>query len=68
MGKHYKGSNNKTLFFPKVEDRLKIRINTAPKFTTITMGHGNIKSYLYEGKIGENPSVSVKKVTKPCNT
>ena len=42
MGKHYKGSNNKT-FLPKVEDRLKIRIKTTPKFTTITTGHGTMK-------------------------
>jgi len=32
-------------FFPKVEDRLKIRINITPKFTIITTGHGNMKSY-----------------------
>jgi len=36
------------LFFHKIEDRLKIRINTTPKFTTITTGHGNIKSYSYK--------------------
>ena len=41
-----KGETTK-FFFPKVEDRLKIRINTIPKLTTITTGHGNIKSYLY---------------------
>ena len=59
MGKHYKGSNNKTLF-PKIEDRLKIRINTTPKFTTITTDHGNIKSYLYKCKIIDNPQCHCK--------
>ena len=60
-----KGATTK-LFFPKVEYRFKIRINTAPKFTTITR-HGNIKSYLYKCKMITR-SVSVKMVTKRCNT
>ena len=40
-----KGATTK-LFFPILDDRLKIRIHTTPKFTTITTGNGNIKSYL----------------------
>jgi len=48
------------LFFPKVEDRLEIRINTTPKFTTITTGNGNIKSYLYKCKIIDNPQCQRK--------
>ena len=43
-----------------VADRLKIRIKTTPKFTTITTGHGNIKSYLYKCKIIDNPQWQCK--------
>jgi hypothetical protein len=34
------------LCFPNIEDRLKIRINTTPKLTTITTGHGNIVIFI----------------------
>ena len=54
-----KGAATK-LFFPKVQDRLKIRINTTPKFSTITTGHGNIKSYLSKCKIIDNPQCQCK--------
>jgi len=54
-----KGAKTK-LFFPKVEDRIKVRINTTPKFTTIKTGHSNIKSYLYKCKIIENPQCQCK--------
>ena len=46
--------------FPKVEDRLKIRINKTPKFSTIITRHGNINSYLYKCKIIENPHCQCK--------
>ena len=48
-----KGATSK-LFFPTVEDRLNIRINATSKFTTITTGHGNIKSYFYKCNIKDN--------------
>jgi len=31
-------------FLPKIEDRLKFRINVTPKLTAIVTGHGNIKA------------------------
>jgi len=31
-------------FFPKIEDRLKFRINVTSYFTSIVTGHGNIKA------------------------
>ena len=33
-------------FFPSIVDRLKLRINTAPNFTAIVTGHGNIKAVI----------------------
>ena len=47
-------------FFPKIVDRLKLRINATPNFTTIVTGHGNIKMYLYKYKITESPMCSCK--------
>jgi hypothetical protein len=44
-------------FFPKIADRLKLRINATPNFTTIVTGHGNIKPYWYKYKIIESPNV-----------
>jgi hypothetical protein len=40
-----KGAITKS-FFPKIVDRLKLRINAIPNFTAIVSGHGNIKTYL----------------------
>jgi hypothetical protein len=37
-----------------------MRINTTPKLTTITTGHGNIKSYSYKFKIIDNPQCDCK--------
>jgi len=39
------------LYFPKVADRLKLKINVTPNLTMMVTGHGNIKSYLYKYKI-----------------
>ena len=36
------------LYFPKIADRLKLKINVTPNFTTMVTGHGNIKSYWYK--------------------
>jgi len=44
--------------FPKIADRLELRINATPKFTTIVTGHGNIKTYLYKYKIVQRPICS----------
>ena len=38
------------LFFPKIADRLKLRINATPKFTVKVKGHGNINTHLYRTK------------------
>ena len=45
-----KGAIKKT-FSPKIADRLKLKINVTPNFTTMVKGHGNIKSYLQKYKI-----------------
>jgi hypothetical protein len=39
------------LYFPKVADRLKLKINVTPNLTMMVTGHGNIKSYLYKYKL-----------------
>jgi hypothetical protein len=49
-----KGAITKS-FFPKIADRLKLRINTTRNFTAIVSGHGNIQTYLYKYKIIESP-------------
>jgi len=50
-------------FFPVIQDSLKMKIKVTPilVFTTMTTGHGNIKSYLHRFKIIESP-------TCPCGT
>jgi len=45
-------------FFSKIVDRLKLRINATPNFTTIVTGHGKIKTYLYKCKIIDSPMCS----------
>ncbi|KAJ4431228.1 hypothetical protein ANN_19825 [Periplaneta americana] len=47
-------------FFPNINDRLKLKLNITPNFTTIITGHGNIKSYLHKYKIIDSPLC-------PCN-
>jgi len=54
-------------FFPKIEDRLKFRINGTPHFTAIVTGHGNIKAYLHKYKIIDDPTCLAEKVRKRCN-
>jgi len=36
------------LFFPRIADRLKMKINVTPNFATMATGHGNIKSYVHK--------------------
>jgi hypothetical protein len=38
-----------------VAEKLKIKITITHNFTTMVMGHGNIKAYLYCFKISETP-------------
>jgi len=45
-------------FFPKITDRLKLKISATPNFTAIVTGHGNIRTYLYKYKIIESPVCS----------
>jgi len=42
-------------------DRLKLKINVTPNFTTMVTGHGNIKSYLYKYKIMDSPMCFCKR-------
>ena len=57
MGKILKRCITKS-FFPKIADRLKLRINATPNFTAIVTGLGNIETYLYKYKIIESPMCS----------
>jgi hypothetical protein len=49
------------LYFPKISERLKLKINMTPNFTTMVSGHGNIQSYLYKYKIIDSPTCLCKK-------
>jgi len=55
-----KGAITKS-FFPKIVDRLKLKINVTSNFTTMVTGHGNIKAYLYRFKIKDSPMCSWKR-------
>jgi len=48
------------LYFPKVADRLKLKISVTPNLTMMVTGHGNIKSYLYKHKIIDSPMCPCK--------
>jgi len=48
------------LYFPKVADRLKLKISVTSNFTMMVTGHGNIKSYLYKYKIIDSPMCPCK--------
>jgi hypothetical protein len=52
-----KGTTTKS-FFPKITDRLKLKINATPNITAIVTGHGNIKTYLFKYRIIESPMCS----------
>jgi len=58
-----KGAITKS-FFPKIADRLKMRINVTPNFKTMVTGHGNIKPYLHKYKILDSPSAAAKAENK----
>jgi hypothetical protein len=46
-------------FFPRVEERLNMKLYTNQALTTILAGQGNIKAYLYRFKI-------IDSTTCPC--
>ena len=48
------------LFFPVVQQRLKMKIPIAPEFTATVTGHGKTKSYLHRFKLADN-------LMCPCN-
>jgi hypothetical protein len=54
-----KGAITKS-FFPKIAERLKLKVKVTANFTTIVTGHGNIKSYLRKYKILDSPMCSCK--------
>ena len=49
-----KGATTKS-FFSSVAQKLKLKINPSPNYTTLITCHGNIKSYLHKFKIIDNP-------------
>jgi hypothetical protein len=38
-------------FFPKIKDRLKVKIALTPNFTAMVMAHGKTRAYLHRFKI-----------------
>jgi hypothetical protein len=48
-------------YFPVVAERLKMKINITPNFTTMVIKHANVRSYLHRFKIIETPIC-------PCST
>ena len=42
-------------FIPNIKDRLKMKINVTPNFTTMVTAHGKTRSYLHRLKIIESP-------------
>ena len=43
-------------YLPRVAERLNMKKNLTQNFTTMVMGHGNIKAYLHQFKIIETPT------------
>jgi hypothetical protein len=56
-GSSPKGAIKKSSF-PKITDRLKLKINVTPNFTATVTGHGNIKTYLSKYRIIGSPMCS----------
>jgi hypothetical protein len=42
-------------FFPRLEQRLKMKLPITPEFTALITGHGNTKSYLHRFKLMDDP-------------
>jgi hypothetical protein len=51
----YNEKCNHEIIFPKIADRLKLKINITSNFTIMVTGYGNIKSYLHKYKILDSP-------------
>ena len=49
------------IYFPKITDRLKLKINMTPNSTTMIKRHGNINLYLFKNKIRVSPMCSCKR-------
>lgn len=47
-------------FFPKLEQRLKMKMPVTPEFTALVSGHGKTKAYLHRFKLADDPMC-------PCN-
>jgi hypothetical protein len=47
-------------FFPRLEQRLKIKMPITPEFTALVTGHGKTKAYLHRFKLADDPMC-------PCN-
>jgi hypothetical protein len=43
-------------YFPRVAEKLNMKISANPKFTTMVTGLGNIKAYLHRFKIAATPT------------
>ena len=43
------------IFFPTVQQRLKIRIPITPEFTAMVSGHGKTEPYLHRFNLTDNP-------------
>ena len=54
LGQHYKRNSDQSIF-PKMKDRLNIKITLAPNFTAMVTAHGKSRSYLHRFKIIESP-------------
>ena len=42
-------------FFPRLEQRLKIKMPIIPEFTALVTGHGKTKAYLHRFKLADDP-------------
>jgi hypothetical protein len=61
MGQRDKGTIKKGFFLGNTREAKYENKKNTPIFTTMTTGHGNLKSYLHRFKITESP-------TCPCGT
>jgi hypothetical protein len=42
-------------YFPKIKERLKMKISLSPNFTALVTAHGKTKAYLHRFKIIQSP-------------
>ena len=48
------------LFFPRLEQRLKIQMPITPEFMVVLTGHGKTKAYLHRFKLADDPMCPCK--------